>query len=102
MNTPDMVDAAIRTFKPDAVPDVDYRLQDDGSGQFIAHWNSAKLGPKPRIDQLPDGSAQQAEDEEDRRARRISSTDAEIVDALDKLTRGESPDLTELKARRRR
>lgn len=25
----------------------DYRVQDDGSGPYIAHWNSELLGPQP-------------------------------------------------------
>lgn len=25
----------------------DYRVQDDGAGPYIAHWDKAKLGPQP-------------------------------------------------------
>lgn len=32
---------------PNAVTLVDYRVQDDGQGPYIAHWDEIKLGPKP-------------------------------------------------------
>jgi len=29
-----------------------FRLQDDGSGPYIAHWDEAKLGPRPTQEEL--------------------------------------------------
>lgn len=39
----------LSTLYPNAVPLVDYRVQDnsDGNGPYIAHWDEAKLGPQP-------------------------------------------------------
>lgn len=33
-------------------PVQDYRIQDDGYGPYIAHWNEAKLGPRPTQEEL--------------------------------------------------
>jgi len=33
-------------------PTRDYRIHDDGSGPYIAHWDEAKLGPRPTQEEL--------------------------------------------------
>lgn len=38
---------AIKRLYPQSIDNVDFILQDDGSGVFIALWNEAKLGPVP-------------------------------------------------------
>lgn len=37
---------------PTADGSIDYRVQDDGSGPYIAYWNEQKLGPQPTTEQL--------------------------------------------------
>ena len=37
---------------PNAVPLRDYRVQDDGAGPYIAHWDEAKLGTRPTQEEL--------------------------------------------------
>lgn len=42
----------VRTLFPSASPLADYRIHDDGSGPYIAHWDEAKLGPRPTQEEL--------------------------------------------------
>jgi len=42
----------LRHLYPNANPLADYRVQDDGSGPYIAHWDEAKLGPRPTQEEL--------------------------------------------------
>lgn len=42
----------LRHLYPSANPLADYRIQDDGSGPYIAHWDEAKLGPRPTQEEL--------------------------------------------------
>ncbi len=37
----------LATLYPNADPLVDYRVQDDGAGPYIAYWNEQALGPQP-------------------------------------------------------
>lgn len=83
------LDHRIRAFKPDAVLDEDYVLRDDGDGPFIDFWNEEKLGPKPNIDDLPDGTQVEEKDSEDREALEMSVFEAELFEAIDKLARGQ-------------
>lgn len=42
----------LRHLYPSANPLADFRVQDDGSGPYIAHWDEAKLGPRPTQEEL--------------------------------------------------
>jgi hypothetical protein len=37
---------------PNAIPSVDFKLQDNGTGPFITYWNTAKLGTQPTATQI--------------------------------------------------
>lgn len=34
----------IAAYRPNAVPPRDYRVQDDGAGPYIAHWDAVAMG----------------------------------------------------------
>lgn len=42
----------LSTLYRNADPLRDYRVQDDGNGPYIAHWDEAKLGPRPTQEEL--------------------------------------------------
>lgn len=42
----------LSTLYRNADPLRDCRIQDDGSGPYIAHWDEAKLGPRPTQEEL--------------------------------------------------
>ena len=44
--------AILKSLYPNASSLLDYRVQDDGSGPYIAYWDEAKLGPRPTQEEL--------------------------------------------------
>lgn len=46
-----MEDRIIQIY-PQAIPLVDFTLQDNGEGIFISFWNTSKLGDKPQLSEI--------------------------------------------------
>lgn len=84
-----MLDYQIRTLKPEAIRDIDYEVRDDGAGPFIARWNQEKLGAKPAVEDLPDGTALLEKELDEKDALRVSLELAEVIDTLDKVIQGQ-------------
>lgn len=42
----------LKIMLPSAIIQADFSVRDDGSGEYIALWNSAKLGPQPTAEQI--------------------------------------------------
>lgn len=81
-----------------AIPDEDFSFVDrqDGKGIMIELWNEEKLGPRPTsIEDLPDGTREAEREFEDRTARKISETELELFEAIERLERGEAPQITD-------
>lgn len=74
----------IRQIAPNAIPLGDFYFNDEGQGQVLAHWNEAKLGPRPTQAQLEQAEAEAIAALENKR-QDIAVVRQQVIDLKAKL-----------------